>query len=173
MSSLADSFSSSQPSAADSGGDVLEPVRQTFRAIAICIVPELRSADPNEWAEIESEIEQALVDRPQATKRQLVSFVRLLDWWSRLRYGRRLTKLDHFKRVELLEHIERHSLPLLRRGMWGLRTLVFLGYYTRADVAEFIGYRAHRDGWSARPEARRERPSATPQDVGIVYKRPL
>jgi len=151
----------------------LEPVRPTFRAIAMSVVPELRSADPNAWLEIEAEIERALADRPQAMRRQLVSFVRLLDWWSRLRYGRRLTKLDAFKRNELLELIERHRLPLLRRGMWGLRTLVFLGYYTRPDVAEFIGYRAHRDGWSARPEARRERPSATPQDVGIVSKRPL
>lgn len=151
----------------------LEPVRPTFRAIAMSVVPELRSADPNEWSEIEAEIERALADRPPAMRRQLVSFVRLLDWWSRLRYGRRLTKLDAFKRTELLESFERHRLPLLRRGMWGLRTLVFLGYYTRADVAEFIGYGAHRDGWSARPEARRERPSATPQDVGIIYKRKL
>ena len=60
-----------------------------------------------------------------------------------------------------------------RSGIWGLRTLVFLGYYTRDDVAAFIGYRAHRDGWSARPESARERPSATPKDVGIIYKRPV
>jgi len=151
----------------------LEPVRPTFRAIAMSVVPELRSADPNAWSEIEAEIERALAERPKEMRRQLVSFVRLLDWWSRLRYGRRLTKLDVTKRNEFLDLIERHRLPLLRRGMWGLRTLVFLGYYTRADVAQFIGYNAHRDGWSARPEARRERPSATPQDVGIVSKRPL
>ncbi len=151
----------------------LEPVRPTFRAVAMSVVPELRSADPNEWSEIEAEIERALADRPPAMRRQLVTFVRLLDWWSRLRYGRRLTRLDAFKRSELLEMFERHPFPLLRRGMWGLRTLVFLGYYTRPDVAAFIGYQAHRDGWSARPEARRERPSATPQDVGVVYKRPL
>jgi hypothetical protein len=159
-------------SAAATPAATLEPVRPTFRAIAMSVVPELSSADAKEWSEIESEIERALADRPQAMRRQLVSFVRLLDWWSRLRYGRRLTKLDAVKRMELLELIERHRVPLLRRGMWGLRTLVFLGYYTRPDVAQFIGYQAHRDGWSARPEARRERPSATPQDVGIVYKRP-
>lgn len=153
--------------------EVLEPIRQTFRAIASSVVPELETAEPREWTEIEAEIERALADRPPAMRRQLVSFVRLLDWWSRLRHGRRLTRLDPFKRMQLLEEFERHRVALLRRGMWGLRTLVFLGYYTRADVAAFIGYRAHKDGWSVRPEARRERPSATPQDVGIVYKRPL
>lgn len=160
-------------SVAASQASTLEPVRPTFRAIAMAVVPELRSADQNEWAEIEAEIERALAERPHTMRRQLVSFLRLLDWWSRLRYGQRLTKLDAVKCTQLLALLERHRLSLIRRGMWGLRTLVFLGYYTRADVAEFIGYRAHKDGWSARPEARRERPSATPQDVGIVYKRPL
>jgi hypothetical protein len=121
---------------------------------------------------LESEIERALAPRPAAVRRQLGSFLRLLDWWPIPRYGRRLTKLDEDKRRALLHSLERHPLLLIRRGVWGLRTLVFLSYYTRDDVAAFIGYRAHRDGWSARPESQRERPSATPQDVGVVYKRP-
>jgi hypothetical protein len=41
-------------------------------------------------------------------------------------------------------------LPLLRRGVWGLRTLVFLGYYARADVQTTLGYRATGRGWMAR-----------------------
>jgi hypothetical protein len=31
-----------------------------------------------------------------------------------------------------------------------VRTLVFMGYYTREDVQGALGYRAHADGWSAR-----------------------
>ncbi|MGQ0640468.1 MAG: hypothetical protein ACT4P6_06805 [Gemmatimonadaceae bacterium] len=152
---------------------VLEPVRPIFRAVATTMVPELRSAGPTMWAELEAEVERALAERPNTVRRQLVSFLRLLDWWPLPRYGRRLTKLDDTKRTALLESLERHPLLLIRRGMWGVRTLVFLGYYTRDDVAAFIGYRGHPDGWSARPESQRERPSATPQDVGIVYKRPV
>lgn len=151
---------------------VLEPVRPLFRAVAQSVVPELQSAEPAQWEEVESEIERALSERPSAVRRQLASFLHLLDWWSRVRHGCRLTKLDSYKRTALLQALERHPLPVIRRGVWGLRTLVFLGYYTRADVAAFIGYRAHPDGWSARPEGGRERPSATPQDVGIVYRRP-
>jgi len=152
---------------------VLEPVRPIFRAIATAIVPELRSASANTWTELESQIERALAERPAPMRRQLTSFLRLLDWWSVPRHGRRLTKLDEAKRNALLESLERHPLLLIRRGIWGVRTLVFLGYYTRDDVMTFIGYRGHKDGWSARPEAQRERPAATPQDVGIVHKRPL
>ncbi len=158
--------------AAHSPAAVLEPVRPIFRAVAESVVPELQAAGPAQWAEVEVEIERALAERPSAVRRQLVSFLHLLDWWAMLRHGRRLTKLDPEKRTALLQGLERHRVPLIRRGMWGLRTLVFLGYYTRADVAAFIGYRAHPDGWCARPEAARERPAATPQDVGTVYRRP-
>lgn len=151
---------------------VLEPVRPVLRAVATSMVPELRAVSPTQWDEMEAEVERALAERPLPVQRQLASFLRLLEWWSVVRYGRRLTKLDDGKRTALLHALERHPLLLIRRGIWGVRTLVFLGYYTRSDVATFIGYRAHRDGWAARPEAQRERPSATPKDVGVVAKRP-
>lgn len=151
---------------------VLERVRAVFRTVAQAMVPELRSIDPKYWNEIEDEVERALAQRPAAMRRQFASFLRLLDWWPIARYGRRLTKLDEERTVALLRGLERHPLLLIRRGIWGVRTLVFLGYYTRSDVAAFIGYRAHADGWSARPESQRERPSATPKDVGVVYKGP-
>jgi hypothetical protein len=41
-------------------------------------------------------------------------------------------------------------IPLLRRGVWGLRTLVFLGYYTRPEVQMTLGYRASARGWVTR-----------------------
>ena len=136
------------------------------------MVPVLRAASPQHWVEIEAEIERALAQRPSAVRHQLASFLRLIDWFPLLRHGRRLTKLDSEKRTAFLQSLERHPLLLIRRGIWGVRTLVFLGYYTRADVAALIGYRAHPDGWSARPESGRERPSVTPQDMSAINKRP-
>jgi hypothetical protein len=38
----------------------------------------------------------------------------------------------------------------MRRGFWAVRTLIFLGYYTRGDVAESIGYGATPAGWEGR-----------------------
>ncbi|MGH7713728.1 MAG: hypothetical protein ACREOG_20765, partial [Gemmatimonadaceae bacterium] len=89
---------------------MLEPVRSVFRAVAESVVPDLRAAGPEHWRQMGEEIEHALATRPSAVRRQLVSFLRVLDWWSLPRYGRRLTKLDAAKRTALLESLERHPL---------------------------------------------------------------
>ncbi len=54
------------------------------------------------------------------------------------------------QRRDFLERVERSPLLVVRRGFWGIRTLVFMGYYARADVAGAIGYRASADGWEGR-----------------------
>jgi hypothetical protein len=41
-------------------------------------------------------------------------------------------------------------IPLVRRGVWGLRTLVFLGYYARPEMQTTLGYRANARGWAVR-----------------------
>ena len=41
---------------------------------------------------------------------------------------------------------------LVRRGFWGLRTMIYLGYYSRGAAPAEIGYRAHVRGWQARQE---------------------
>ena len=41
-------------------------------------------------------------------------------------------------------------LLLLRRGFWGLRTLIFMGYYGRDAARDAIGYRADPRGWEIR-----------------------
>jgi len=58
--------------------------------------------------------------------------------------------VDPARRTRLLSALQDSPVLLLRRGFWGLRTLIFLGYYTRPAVAAEIGWRAHPGGWSAR-----------------------
>jgi hypothetical protein len=50
----------------------------------------------------------------------------------------------------LLRGIENSRLLLLRRGIWGLRTLVFMGYYARPEAAAALGYAAAPRGWELR-----------------------
>ena len=50
----------------------------------------------------------------------------------------------------MLETLQDAPVLLLRRGIWGLRTLAFMGYYTRPDAQRAIGYRADPRGWEAR-----------------------
>ena len=129
---------------------LLAPVRGTFRAIAVTVVPEAAGLDEAGWAALEDLVEKALEARPDAMKRQLVAFVRAIEHLPRLRWGRAFTDLSADRRARVLSALEHAPVLLLRRGFWGLRTLVFLGYYARPEAAAAIGYRADARGWEAR-----------------------
>jgi hypothetical protein len=123
------------------------PVRDRFRAIARTIVGEADALDEVGWTELESIIERGLASRPASVRRQLRILVRALDLIPVLRYGRTFRNLDRARRTRFLLAVQDAPLLLLRRGFWGLRTLVFMGYYGRADAAAMIGYRGDLRGW--------------------------
>ena len=129
---------------------VLPPVKRAFRAIAQTVVPEAASLTEPEWLAAERIIEDALVQRPAAMRRQLRMLIRALDLLPVLRHGRRFTSLDPARRQRFLHAMERFPVLLVRRGVWGLRTLVFMGYYARPEAGVAIGYRADARGWEAR-----------------------
>ncbi|MBI4409360.1 MAG: hypothetical protein HY561_06600 [Gemmatimonadetes bacterium] len=138
--------SSSQP--------VLDPVRPVFRAIAATVVPEAARLGEAEWSELEGSVEKAVAERPPKMRRQLRLLIRTLELLPVFRYGRRFSRLDAAARRRFLEKIQDSPILLLRRGFWGLRTLVLLGYYTRAAAAGEIGYAADPRGWDAWRERR-------------------
>jgi len=129
---------------------VLAPVRPTFRAAAAAIVPEAARLTPGEWLEVEAIVEDYLSRRPAAIRGQLRLFVRLLGLAAWARHGRSLAALDPERRTRLLAAVQDSPILLLRRGFWGLRTMVYLGYYSRPAAAPEIGYRANVRGWEAR-----------------------
>jgi hypothetical protein len=128
---------------------LLAPVRAAFRAIAEAIVPESRQLDDRAWTEMENVIEAALAARPARVRRQLTAFIRLVSLLTLLRFGRPVRSVSIEKRGRLLDALQRSRMQLLRRGLWGLRTLVLMGYYARKEAAAEIGYRATARGWKA------------------------
>lgn len=134
-------------------GGVLPPVRERFRALATAIVPESSGLDDAGWAEFEAIVENALSKRPPGMRRQLVVFIRLLDFLPRLRWLRPFRTLDAPERTRFLRGIQSSRVFLLRRGFWGLRTLVYMGYYARPQAYAEIGYDAHLRGWLRHPES--------------------
>ena len=124
-----------------------------FRAVLNAVVPEAISLDDEVWREAQSIIARALAARPASVNRQIGLFMRLLDIASLVRYGRPLTALPVVHATRLLEALSRSRLLLVRRGIWGVRTLAFMGYYARAEAARAIGYRAAAAGWTARRTA--------------------
>lgn len=130
-------------------GSAFSAVRPTLRAVASVVIPDARLLDEKGWQELERLIEAALRDRPEALRRRLLLFLRLLEWLPVLRYGRPFTSLDAARRARCLAWLEAHPVQLLRTGFWGLRTLVLLGYYGQPAVARAIGYAADPRGWEA------------------------
>ena len=85
---------------------------------------------------LERLVEKTLESRDEAVKRQLVTFLfRAIEHLPLLRWGRRFTQLPLAERTRFLSALENAPLLLLRRGFWGVRTLVFLGYYARPEAA--------------------------------------
>jgi len=128
----------------------LAPVRGCFRAMAATFVPEAKDLDERGWAEAETIVEAFLATRPEKVRRQVVLLVRVLQALPVLRWGRPFTALDAGRRLRFLAALQDAPLLLLRRGIWGLRSLAFMGYYGRAAADAAIGYRADKRGWEAR-----------------------
>ncbi len=121
-----------------------------FRAVATCVVPEAGGLDAAQWDEMAAIVARAIAARPRALQRQLALFFTLLEWLPLLRYGRRLSRLDAGRRARVLDRLQRAPVLLLRRGFWGVRTLILMGYYGRPAAPAAIGYRADARGWEAR-----------------------
>ena len=114
------------------------------------MVPDAAALDETGWRAMDASIAEALAKRPPAMRRQLALFIRILDTLPVFRWGRRFHALGAARRARFLDALQYSPIPLLRRGVWGVRTLVFLGYYARADVQAALGYRATARGWTAR-----------------------
>lgn len=129
---------------------VLAPVRATFRAVAATVVPETVALESEGWATLEAAVERSLALRPERLRRQLVLFLRAIELLPLFTERGRFSRLAPDVRFRVLKALERAPWLIVRRGVWGLRTLVMLGYYTQPAVQSAIGYRAHPEGWGAR-----------------------
>jgi hypothetical protein len=124
----------------------------TFRAFAVTVAPSMSGLDEAGWAAVGATIEHALARRPLRMRRQLGLLLRVIGGLPRARYGRGFAALDADRRAAFIAALERSRIKLVRRGVWGLRTLVLMGYYTRPRTMAEVGYRADARGWAARRE---------------------
>jgi hypothetical protein len=127
----------------------LTKVQSAFRAAAEVFIPETAAADPDTWRRLEEIVEGAIAGRPPRVRRQILLLVRILDAIALARHGRRLSRLDFARRTTLLERLSSSRVLLLRRGIWGLRTLVQMGWYAQPEIQRQLGYRASIAGWEA------------------------
>ena len=110
------------------------------------IVPETRELGPEEEKAFFEIVERALVARPRSVRRQLGLFLFVLRWLPVFRYGARLERLPTVKQDSVLRWLQDNRRSLVRNGFWGIKTLIFMGYYGRPEVGERVGYYPSKTG---------------------------
>lgn len=123
-----------------------ERQRAFLTALAHALVPETRVLSAERQAKFFAIIDTMLATRPKGTVRLLKIFLVVLRWFPLLRFGGRLDRLEGERQKEALCWFEASPWATVRTGFWGVKTLVFMGYYAQPDVAAGIGYTPSRAG---------------------------
>lgn len=110
------------------------------------IAPGLRGLDERSFAEVRRIIEGAIASRPPAIQRQLGVFLTVLRYAPVVRYGRPFERLFADQQDAVLGWFQDAPAHRLRRGFWGVKTLIYMGYYGRPEIGHEIAYHPSRSG---------------------------
>jgi hypothetical protein len=91
-------------------------------------------------------VSRALSDRPRSIQRQFALFLGVVRWAPLLRFGAPFDRLAPERQDAVLRWLLDAPVARLRGGFWGLRALVFTGYYGQPDVWLAIHYAPSFEG---------------------------
>ena len=117
-----------------------------LRVLAARIVPETTELDTSGMSRFFGIVDGALQDRPESVRRQFATFLGVLRWAPAARFGRPFEKLLDTQQDAVLRWFEDCPVGPLRKGFWGLKAMVFMGYYGQPETNELIGYAPEFDG---------------------------
>jgi len=117
-----------------------------FMVVAETITPEVAALDPDGRARMEAIVDTALLDRDQTMRSQFGTFLSVIRMVPVLRYGRSFDRLDADQRDAVLRWFQDCPISLLRKGFWGLKVLVFMGYYGQEENWSSVGYAPEFNG---------------------------
>jgi hypothetical protein len=120
-----------------------------LQQVAGVIAPGFGDLDPGERERFCAIVDAALSERPSSVARQLGVLLGVIELAAVLRWGRRFERLGPARAASVLQWFQEAPVDRLRRGFWGLKTLVYMGYYGRPAASEEIGYRPEADGRGA------------------------
>jgi hypothetical protein len=117
-----------------------------LQVLAARIVPETTDLDAAGLSRFFGIIDGALQDRPEPVRRQFATFLGALRWAPLARYGSPFERLRDDRQDAVLRWFEDCPVSLLRKGVWGLKAMVFMGYYGQPETNELVGYAPDFDG---------------------------
>jgi hypothetical protein len=112
-----------------------------LRVLAARIVPEMAELDSTGLNRFFAIVDEALAGREPEVRRQFATFLGVVKWASLPRFGRPFHKLPGESQDAVLRWFEDCPVGLLRSGTWGLKAMVFMGYYGQPETNHLVGYR--------------------------------
>ena len=116
------------------------PTAEFLQILASRIVPETADLDSAGKGRFFGIIDQVLDDREPSVRRQFAAFLGVLRWAPLLRFGRPFDRLSGDRQDAVLRWFEDCPVRLLRAGTWGLKAMVFMGYYGQPETNDLVGY---------------------------------
>ena len=120
-----------------------------LQVVATRVVPETAALDAAGLGRFFRIVDAALLDRPAPVRRQFAVFLGLLRWLPFARFGSPLEKLDSDRQDAVLRWFQDCPVGLLRTGFWGLKAMIFMGYYGQPETNRVIGYAPELGGGKA------------------------
>ncbi len=122
-----------------------EKQRAFLWTLALVLVPPARELSTEQRTRFHTLIEDMLSTRPKIMVRLVGIFLAVLRWAPLLRFGGRLDHLPTEQQIRTLRWFEECPLGTIRTGFWGVKTLVFLGYYGQPEIARANGWTPSRN----------------------------
>jgi len=139
---------------------VLSAGQQRFLlCLAARIVPESAGAPAQVTDPLLAAIDGELRPRPRLQQLEFKLLLLTIRWMTVPFTLHRFERLPAERQDGWLRFLENAPLTLLRAGIWGLKTLIFLGYYTQGGVQQRIRYLPSKEEGNVRLH-RRQLPSA-------------
>ena len=109
-------------------------------AVGARIAPGIRGLDAAGRESVAAIMGHAIAARSPQVQRQLSAFLHVMRWLPAARYGRPFERLQGAQQDAVLRWFHDAAPAPLRQGFWGVKTLIFMGYYGRPEAAAEIGY---------------------------------
>ena len=122
--------------------------------LAACIVPESAGAPPQVTDPLLAAVDEELQPRPRLQQIEFKLLLLALRWMTLPFAFRRFEALLPERQAGWLHSLENFPVRLVRVGIWGLKTLVFLGYYGQESVDRRILYLPSKQEGNVRLHAR-------------------
>ncbi len=109
-------------------------------AVARRVVPEVERLDVAGQSAFRDIVAFALNQRDAGVRRQFRLFLGVISMLGVVRHGRPFARLAPARQDGILGWLQEAPVAKLASGFWGLKTIVFMGYYSQDAVAPTIGY---------------------------------